>query len=44
MPISPGQSILLVSQDVAPDVGGSSKIVDVTGTGSQVLNVGVVLG
>ena len=42
--ISPGQSVLVVSQDVAPDVASGARIIDVTGTGSQVLTVGVVLG
>jgi hypothetical protein len=42
--LSPGQSVMVFSQDVAPDVASGARVIDVTGTGSQVLNVGVVLG
>lgn len=44
IPISPGQSVFIVSQDVAPDVGSGAKTIDVTGTGTQTLQVGIVAG
>jgi hypothetical protein len=42
--LSPGQSILVYSQDIAPDVASGARTIDVSGTGSQTLNVGVVAG
>jgi len=44
IPISPGQEILFKGNDSSPDVGSGAKTIDVTGTGSQVLEVAVVLG
>lgn len=42
--LSPGQWAQFGGNDVAPDVASGARILDVTGTGSQVLNVSIVLG
>lgn len=42
--LSPGQSMLFVLSDLAPDVAPGARILDVTGTTTQTLQVGVVLG
>lgn len=42
--ISPGQWRMVGGNNVAPDVASGARIFDVTGTGSQVLNVSIVLG
>lgn len=39
-----GGFVLGYLKDLAPDVGGSAKTIDVSGTGSQVLQVQFVLG
>lgn len=42
--LSPGQSAMFYLADLAPDVASGARILDVTGTASQTLEVGVVLG
>lgn len=42
--LDPGQSAILYLNDTAPDVGGSAKTIDISGTSAQVLNIGVVAG
>lgn len=42
--LQPGQEALFYGNDATPDVGASDKTLDLTGTGSQALNVQVVLG
>lgn len=42
--LSPGQSVMLVGADANPDVASGARVLDVTGTGSQVLNCHLVLG
>lgn len=42
--LSPGQWRMVGGNNVSPDVAAGDRILDVTGTGSQVLNVSVVLG
>jgi hypothetical protein len=42
--LSPGMEMTVYGDDANPDVGGSAKVIDVTGTGAQVLNVGITLG
>jgi len=42
--LSPGQWRMIGGNDVAPDVASGARILDVTGTGSQVLDVSIVLG
>lgn len=44
MPISPGQSFMILGNDASPDVAGGAKVIDVTGTLAQVLQVIVLLG
>ncbi len=39
-----GQSVLFLGNDAAPDVAAGDRLLDITGTGSQVLQVHVVLG
>ncbi len=42
--LQPGQELVLFGNDATPDVDGTHKTLDLTGTGSQVLQVIVVLG
>ncbi len=42
--LSPGDTIALFRNDTAPDVDGTHKLLDIAGTGSQVLDVELVLG
>jgi hypothetical protein len=42
--LSPGQSVLFLLAEAAPDVATGARVFDVTGTGSQILEVMVVLG
>lgn len=44
VPLSPGQSMLFYLADLSPDVGSGAKNLDVTGTGTQTLEVGIVAG
>jgi len=42
--LDPGQSALLILKDSAPDIAAGARTIDLTGTGSQVLEVEVVMG
>lgn len=42
--LSPGQFAMLGLADAAPDVASGARVLDITGTGSQVLQVQLVLG
>jgi len=42
--LQPGQEATFFLNEQAPDVGGSAKTIDVTGTGSQVLQMQLVAG
>ena len=42
--LSPGQSVLFKLEDLAPDIAGGAKTIDLAGTLSQVLEVMVVMG
>ncbi len=42
--LSPNQSITFYGDDAAPDIGSGAKTIDLTGTGSQVLEVAIVMG
>lgn len=42
--LAPDQELTLYLDDKAPDVSGTAKTLDVTGTGSQILEVEFVLG
>ncbi len=42
--ISPGQSITFFGNDSAPDVASGARVIDITGTGSQVLECEIVCG
>lgn len=42
--LSPGQSVLFLLDEVAPNVASDARVIDVTGTGAQVLEVQVVMG
>jgi len=42
--LSPGQWAMFGGNDVGPDVASGARLLDVTGTGSQVLDVSIVLG
>lgn len=42
--LDPGQSVLFSLDDAAPDVASGAKTIDVSGTGSQVLEYHAVLG
>lgn len=42
--LSPGQSILFFGNDSAPDVASGARVMDVTGTGSQILEVEIICG
>lgn len=42
--LSPGQRLLFEANDQAPDVSGSAKTFDLTGTGSQVLHMCLLAG
>lgn len=44
LPISPGQSVLFEGKDSSPDVASGARVMDVTGTGSQILEVEIVCG
>lgn len=44
IPLAPGQSILLFLDGAADTVGGSNLAIDLTGTGSQVLEVQAIAG
>lgn len=44
IPISPGQSITFFGNDSSPDVASGARIMDVTGTLAQILEVTVVCG
>ncbi len=42
--LAPGQTMTVNCNGASAVIGGSAKIIDVTGTGSQILNVQVVMG
>jgi hypothetical protein len=42
--LEPGQETTLYLNDASPDIGASAKTLDLTGTGSQALEVSLVLG
>jgi hypothetical protein len=42
--LDPGQSALFLLDDAAPDVASGARLLDVTGTGAQVLEFEIVLG
>lgn len=42
--LKPGQEAQFYLNDAAPDVGGSAKTIDISGTGTQVLEVAMVAG
>lgn len=42
--LQPGQSALFYGNDATPDVGSSDKTLDIAGTGTQSLKVGIVAG
>lgn len=42
--LDPGQSVLFFLDDAAPDVGNTAKTIDVSGTGSEILEVQLNLG
>ena len=42
--LSPGQWAMFGGNDVGPDVASGARLLDVTGTASQVLDVSIVLG
>lgn len=42
--LSPGQRVKLELDDAAPDVGSGARTLDITGTGTQVLNYVLVAG
>ena len=42
--LQPGMEITVYGSDQTPDVGGSSKTIDIAGTGSQALEVSIVAG
>jgi hypothetical protein len=44
VPLQPGQIAQYYLKDLSPDISGSAKTMDLTGTGSQTLNVSLVLG
>lgn len=44
VPLDPGQSVTFSLDDSAPDIASGARTWDVTGTGSQVLQIHVVMG
>lgn len=42
--LAPGQAVMYFGNDATPDVGGSAKTIDISGTGSQALNVTLAAG
>lgn len=42
--LDPGAQVLKYIPDSAPDVGSGAKAFDITGTGAQILHIGVVAG
>lgn len=42
--LDPGDSVQFLLNESTPDVSGTKKTIDITGTGSQVLNIGVTAG
>jgi hypothetical protein len=42
--LQPGQELQIFGNDATPDIGSSSKDIDITGTGSQVLQYQIVMG
>jgi hypothetical protein len=42
--LSPGQEVTFKGDDAAPDVASGARTIDVTGTGSQVLDYVIVMG
>lgn len=44
IPLDPGHEVLLSFDDDNPDVAGGAKTIDLTGTGSQALDVQIILG
>lgn len=42
--LKPSQEITMHLKDLSPDVGASAKTIDLTGTGSQVLEVAIIAG
>ncbi len=42
--LKPGMSCMIYAAEQAPDVGSSAKTIDLAGTGSQALDVGIVAG
>ena len=43
-PLAPGQSILVNCDNLSDTIGSTKKTIDLTGTGSQVLNVEICMG
>lgn len=44
VPLSPGQSVLFSLNEAAPDIASGARTWDVAGTGSQVLQIHVLMG
>ena len=44
VPLSPGEWMMVGTNGASPTIGSGAKVIDVTGTGSQALNVAVVMG
>ncbi len=44
IPLDPGQEVLITGDESNPDVAGGAKTIDLSGTGSQALDVEIVLG
>lgn len=42
--LQPGQQFGAYLKDAAPDIGASAKTIDISGTGSQALDVVLVIG
>lgn len=42
--LKPGQSQLFLGDEAAPDIGSGAKDIDIAGTGSQILEVAIVMG
>lgn len=42
--LSPGQQITFDLEDAAPDIASGARLIDITGTGSQILQFTIVMG
>lgn len=42
--VSPGQEVTILGNDATPDVGASAKTLDLTGTGTEKLQIAIVAG